>query len=662
VRLSIRAKLIFYTFCIVFLVGGGISLYTNYLARTRLMETLEKNSRDITSLLAETIFDDLYFANLQSLRLRLKSARINPDVKYTIVTDPEGAIIADGTDKNLRQDEKLSDDFSARALQADRWISEIQNNLLKVGGPILAPDGEHRGYLEVGFGLEEAEQFLDQERRSDLVVTTVGLLLGALLAVWLASSFTGPIHSVVTSCREIGRGNLQTRLTGKRRDELGTLAESINEMAQALQRRQAEIQTLREIDQAVTSTLKLKSVLHILLESMTRLVPDSAATIWLINRETGSAERIACWNLDEREWQDRPLSAIPAPIRRVLEHKAPISIDDVRSDSEGFDLPFLSKYGLTAYLGLPLIAKGQALGVLSLYTKFKNAFTGEEIQFYSTLSSHAAMAIANSALYEQTKNQAAELERTNKLQADFTAMIAHDLRSPLQTTIGAVAMMVDGVFGPVTDEQQKWLRKIDDTSRKLIDLISDFLDVTKIEAGHVTLVREAVNPEILISEIMESYFPRARAKGLTLRKVIESDLPNVQADPRRLEQVLGNLLSNAVKFTAESGAIEVSAQRERDRLRIAVKDSGAGIAPDEIEGLFSKYRQTATGKTSRQKGTGLGLVICKMIVEAHGGEISVVSEERKGSTFSFSLPIDPANPSRTMDAGAGLRAAELSPA
>ena len=122
------------------------------------MRNFEQNSRDITGLLAETIFDDLYFSNLQALRLRLKGARINPDVDYTVVTDPEGSIIADGTDKNLRKDEKLIDDFSKRALRAKGWISEPQKNLLRMGGPVLAPDGERRGYLEVGFRLQATRQ------------------------------------------------------------------------------------------------------------------------------------------------------------------------------------------------------------------------------------------------------------------------------------------------------------------------------------------------------------------------------------------------------------------------------------------------------------------------------------------------------------------------
>jgi signal transduction histidine kinase len=322
-----------------------------------------------------------------------------------------------------------------------------------------------------------------------------------------------------------------------------------------------------------------------------------------------------------------------------MEGRTPVFIRDIHAAGQDFDSALLKRQGLNSYLGLPLAAKGEVLGVLCLFTKFKNTFADEEMTFLSALSSQAAMAIHNSELYEVTTRQAARLEQTNKAQADFTAMMAHDLRSPLQNTIGVVAMMVDGLLGPVTEEQKKWLIKIDQTSHKLVGLVSDFLEVSKIEAGGISLVSEELDPNEIIGEALENYFPQAGAKGVSLRTSNAASLPHIYADPRRLDQVLSNLLSNAIKFTPAGGTVEVVGYPETGSIRFDVIDSGVGIAADEMDGLFSKYQQTASGKASPHQGTGLGLVICKMIIEAHGGKIWVASQEGKGSTFSFSLPI-----------------------
>jgi signal transduction histidine kinase len=199
--------------------------------------------------------------------------------------------------------------------------------------------------------------------------------------------------------------------------------------------------------------------------------------------------------------------------------------------------------------------------------------------------------------------------------------------------------MMQGMFGNVTEEQGKWLLRIQDDSRTLVDLVNDFLDVSKLESGYVDVKRERVELGELIDKSVESYRVLALDKGISITKSIAPSLPLIGADPRRLDQVLGNLISNAIKFTREQGEIEVGAEEmDAGWVNVWVKDNGEGIAAHEIGQIFQKYRQAGNLKVSTQKGTGLGLVICKMIVEAHGGKIWVVSDQGTGSTFSFSLP------------------------
>jgi len=232
-----------------------------------------------------------------------------------------------------------------------------------------------------------------------------------------------------------------------------------------------------------------------------------------------------------------------------------------------------------------------------------------------------------------------QAEALERLKADFTAMIVHDLRSPLMGVLSTAAVVGDGLVGPVNEEQKKWLAKIEASGRSMADLINNFLDLSKLEAGHIELVKQDVDLSQLIRENIDNYVVLAQEKKITLKGQVPSSSPCIKADPHRLEQVLGNLLSNAIKFTGEGGAIEVGAQQNGAEAKVWVKDSGVGIPPHEIGQIFEKYQQAMAGKVSKYKGTGLGLVICKMIVEAHGGKIWVESREGKGTTFFFSLPV-----------------------
>jgi PAS domain S-box-containing protein len=407
-----------------------------------------------------------------------------------------------------------------------------------------------------------------------------------------------------------------------------------------------QLSILNEIGQAVNSTLDLKGVLNLLLNKIDETLPYSAVTLRLYNRQTGSLEPVDSRNMDEEQWKqnsgDFEYVGPQGLSRTVFERKAPLALRDIQSDPNALRPELFHRQGFVSFLGLPLMADGEVLGVLGVYTKKPHEFTREEIKFLTTLVNQVAVAIHNSQLYEQVRQQAIELDKANRLQADFTAMIVHDLRSPLMSIMSIAALLEDGLFGKMTAEQKKWVSKINVNSSELGNLVSDILDLSKLEAGRIEVVKQSIDLGDFMKTSLETFLPVAKEKQISLKIKPISGIDKIEADPRRLDQVLQNLVSNAMKFTPEGGKIEVGAKRiGSNEVRIWVKDSGIGIAPDEISSLFQKYHQMSNANSGGGKGTGLGLLICKMIVEAHGGSIQVESDLGKGSTFTVTIPLEP---------------------
>jgi signal transduction histidine kinase len=255
------------------------------------------------------------------------------------------------------------------------------------------------------------------------------------------------------------------------------------------------------------------------------------------------------------------------------------------------------------------------------------------VYFFQLARSHEQLLETTNASLTQ---EITEREHAQAALADFTALIVHDLRSPLSNVISILEGMREGLFGSVAPDQSKWLERAENTTRGSVELVSDFLDMSKLEAGRIGLKRQPVNLAQLLKASLDKFSLAATEKSVSLRDEIDCSLPSVEVDPRRLEQVMDNLLSNALKFTPNGGEIVVGASWTETEIKVWVRDTGVGIPPAEIGQIFEKYRQTTSGIASEQKGTGLGLVICKMIVEGHGGNIRVQSE--RGTTFTFTLP------------------------
>lgn len=264
-----------------------------------------------------------------------------------------------------------------------------------------------------------------------------------------------------------------------------------------------------------------------------------------------------------------------------------------------------------------------------------------------------AMAAANETAFARLEEQNRALEEVGRLKDEFLSTVSHELRTPLTSIRGAVGVIGDGVAGPVTEKQRKFLDIARNNTDRLTRLINDLLDLSKMEAGKMTFQMAPVGVPGMLKEAGTTFMVAAQEKGLELTVDLPDEALMVSADRDKIMQVLSNLLSNAVKFT-DKGGVRIWARRRGDLVEIGVSDSGPGIPAEERDRVFSKFHQVDSSSTRKKGGTGLGLPICKHIVEAHGGEIrvedaqdgegggrwleSLEKTQGPGTSFVFSLP------------------------
>jgi signal transduction histidine kinase len=234
----------------------------------------------------------------------------------------------------------------------------------------------------------------------------------------------------------------------------------------------------------------------------------------------------------------------------------------------------------------------------------------------------------------------AELRQADRYKDDFLAIISHELRTPLNAVLGFGSVLQDEVAGPLNANQHAYLGKILASADALLGLVTDLLDMSRVQAGKFVLEPRSTTFQEVAAGVLTRLTPMADRGGQTLVDRVPADLPPLLADPQRVDQILTNLVGNALKFTGPGDQVELTARMEGAALRCEVRDAGDGIPPEHLDKLFLPFSQLDSGRTRKAGGTGLGLSICKALVEAHGGSIGVDSVPGGGSTFWFTLPLD----------------------
>jgi signal transduction histidine kinase len=407
-------------------------------------------------------------------------------------------------------------------------------------------------------------------------------------------------------------------------------------------RRQLErIQALRDISVATASSLNLSHVLKVLLEKIAVILPYSALAVRLFDKASCELRPTMAWNFDQEEWQgstDKPTASGLSAI--VFERKSPLAIRQFVNDPRTRKPEMFRRQGLVSYLGLPMIANGECVGVLSISTKFEHEFPDEEIRFLSALANQAGMAIYNSQLYEHIQGQATELERSNKVKDEFLSVMSHEFRTPINVILGYCDLIQKRVLGEVTAEQENALAKITDRSKDLLGLLSAILEVTRIETKDLRVMTEKFDLNEFFAEFQANHDLRL-PKDVNIEWFGPEQAVAVNTDQRKLRIILEQLFANAVQFT-ESGKISVAVNRSADdkHFQLSVTDTGIGIPAESRELIFEKFTQLDGSSTRSVGGAGLGLYLVRSFVALLGGEVQVDSGVGIGSSFAVTLPID----------------------
>lgn len=405
------------------------------------------------------------------------------------------------------------------------------------------------------------------------------------------------------------------------------------------ERKAARLAVVNELARSINqSALDLEEVFQTALRGIDRIIPNNGASISLLDEQNGEVLDVEYLNNTGQPGSkfNRPNISIECA-RRLLDSKERFISGDITTINEP-DLKKLASAGVNSLMLIEISLGTRRLGLITLTGEHKSAFGRDDAEILKSVADQLAVAVENSWLIAETAETTA-LREANKLKDDFMSMVSHELRTPLASIKGYSRTLLaeDGNWDDET--RSDFLTIISDESDKLAELVENLLEMTRIDGDRLRIMPEPVLLGRYCGEVVDrvsKHYP-----GIKFECDVSDKLPLVEADPRRLEQVLVNLLQNAAKYS-KAERIRVKADFDGNwSIVICVEDNGIGIAPEHLPHLFDKFYRVESKDSSdieRNAGTGLGLAISKALVEAQKGRIWVISTPGKGTTFYFTIP------------------------
>ena len=512
-------------------------------------------------------------------------------------------------------------------------------------------------FVELPVAEAYAPLFATIERSGILLMAALSFAF--LAGLVLARRMVGPIQALRAGAARIGSGDLGQRISVKTGDELEGLADQFNDMAGRLQESYAdlekkveirthelaqsvaELRALGEVSQAVNSTLDINEVLNTIVTKAVQLSDTDAGAIYDYDESRGEFGLRSTYGMDDdliAAIKERHVHIGDAGIGHAAAQRAPLQIADVQKEPASEVLDVVVRAGFRALLFVPLLGAERIVGALVVRRRRPGEFSKQTIDLVQTFAAQSVLAIQNARLFQEIGDKSRQLEVASQHKSQFLANMSHELRTPLNAILGYTELILDDIYGETPAKMRGVLERVQRNGKHLLGLINDVLDLSKIEAGQLTLALADYSLKDVVHSVFVAVESLADEKKLALRIEVPNNLPTGRGDERRLTQVLLNLVGNAIKFT-DQGEVAIKASATNGAYTLSVCDTGPGIAPGDQAKIFEEFQQADSSATKKKGGTGLGLSIARRIIELHGGKIWVESEIGKGATFSINLPV-----------------------
>jgi signal transduction histidine kinase len=651
------------------------------LQKSVILRTARENGLRLVTIFAFSSVPALVEDDFLGLRQVVNSLGRESNIRYAMIMNLEGRVLIHSRLKETGA--HYRDALTRRALgTTEPMVQEAHTPQGEVfydfATPVLVLNQPH-AVARIGISIADEMRLIRRTRNMILGMGVLTLISGLVWAHFQARRLTWPIQALARGARAVALGDLAHRITLERQDEIGHLANAFNRMAESLQ-------TRVEVDRELSSTLNLRTVLTTLVRHAQRSCEADLA--FLAYRERGASEAAVAATAGTigTTIHDWIITLGQGHAGWILQEGRTPRVDERVPTPSPDEAKIHAEEQVVTTIQTPITLQGDCIGVLGIGRRREGVFDDGATHTLARLADQAAVALANALAYREIEqlnlsletkvaertqelseaNTALEvshekLKALDRLKSEFVSNVSHELRTPLTAIRMTVDNLFDGVIGDLSPILERYLSRIRSNTDRLVRLIADLLDLSRIEAGRIELHPTVIPVTEVISEAAESLRPMASQEGIELTVFpLTGDL-TVFADRDKLQQILINLVGNAVKFTPRGGRVSVAARRvdwangqigdlsrpidqlttrpvDSGIVEFIVEDTGQGIPPEELAAIFDKFHQVRRDGQEKTPGTGLGLAIAKSLVELQGGRIRVESELGRGSRFLFTLP------------------------